>query len=78
MGEGRQVLGCIDRLTIHSISVSVVSVGVMPRESGASSNPCATGWLMLCPNRNPWLLDRRVKPGDDGNRIQGLEKWPSA
>jgi hypothetical protein len=41
----------------------------MPCESGASSNLCAIGEIMLC----PWLLDRPVKPGDDGNGMQALE-----
>jgi hypothetical protein len=46
---------------------------VMPRESGASSSPCASVKLCCAQIAVPWLLDRPVKPGDDGNGIQALE-----
>jgi hypothetical protein len=46
----------------------------MPRESGASSNPCAIGGTHAAPKIAVWwLLDRPVKPGDDNNGIQALE-----
>ena len=41
----------------------------MPRESGASSNPCAIGGTHAVSKfLSPGLLDRPVKPGDDTRR----------
>jgi hypothetical protein len=41
--------------------------GVMPRDSGASSNPCAIDGTMLCPKTKVWRYWIAAFAGDDKN-----------
>jgi hypothetical protein len=44
----------------------------MPRESGASSNPCAIGETMLCPNRGPVTSQAGRRKQNTGDATQRM------
>jgi hypothetical protein len=44
----------------------------MPRDSGASSNPCAIKETHAAQAAAQWLLDRPVKPGDDSACVPSM------
>jgi hypothetical protein len=54
-------------LTVHLVSLSC------PAKAGHPEIPVPSVKLCCAQIAGPWLLDRPVKPADDGNGIKALE-----